>query len=587
MTQVLQLPHYVRIYPQNLDSLKNDILSSKDSYVAVDTETTGLRWVEDRAFGVSLAWDDKATFIRNTDFGTANIGSLLTEIFKADYKTFVFHNCEFDLHMIRETYGALPPKNLLDTLRLAHLRDTGGPKGLKELGEAIFGEVASANEKTIKMYMEQYHLKNYSYVPADFMDPYACMDTVLTKALAYLFLDELKVRPGHTQLIDMEHRLIPVIMAMEQRGIKIDLEYCSTLHRQLKSQQRDIQDEIYTIVGRPLELSSPKQLGEYFYDQLRIKPTIETEGGSRSTNVKALAKITHPVGSKVAQLILNWRDLEKLDNTYVQSYPKLQHKGRIHAHWNASGTITGRFSGSSPNLQNIPRKKEIRRLFVPDHEFFDFDYAQQELRVAAHVSKQQNMIDAFNRGVDMHMYTANLIWGSGATKDQRQTAKQTNFASLYGAGAKKLADEAGISYRQASSIFDQFWTSYPELRYYSETQLPKEISTRGYVRTLYGRRIHVAGKDSYKGVNYVIQGTCAEMSKISLFNVWEHLNQVGGNICNVVHDSIVLDEVDESSLPRIKEIMEDFTNSPYGRFNVPMVVEMKHSKKSWGDMSDE
>jgi len=582
-----QLPRYVPISPQSLDSLKNSILSSNDNYIAVDTETTGLRWMEDRAFGVSLAWDDKATFIRNTDFGVSNIGTLMADLFKADYKTFVFHNCEFDLHMIRETYGALPPKNILDTLRLAHLRDTGGEKGLKELGEAIFGSAASAAQDTIKMYMTQYKLKSYDFVPADFMDPYACMDTVLTKALAYLFLDELKARPGHMQLVDMEHRLIPVIMSMEQRGIKIDLEYCSTLHRQLKAQQRDIQDEIYSIVGRPLELGSTKQLAEYFYDQLRIKPAIETEGGGRSTNVKALQKIKHPVGSKVAKLIKDWRDLEKLDNTYVQSYPKLQHKGRIHAHWNASGTITGRFSGSNPNLQNIPRKKEIRRLFVPDQEFFDFDYAQQELRVAAHVSKQQNMIDAFNDGIDMHMYTANLIWGDGATSDQRQTAKQTNFASLYGAGAKKLADEAGISYRQATTIFDQFWNSYPELRYYSETQLPNEVSTKGYVRTLYGRRIHIAGKDSYKGVNYVIQGTCAEMSKISLFNVWEYLTQVGGFICNVVHDSIVLDEIDESTLPRIKEIMEDFTNSPNGSFNVPMIVEMKRSKKSWGDMSNE
>ena len=108
----LPLPHYVRISPQSLDSLKADILSSTESYVAVDTETTGLRWMEDRAFGVSLAWDDKAAFIRNTDFGVANMGTFLTDLFKADYKTFVFHNCEFDLHMIRETYGSLPPKNV-------------------------------------------------------------------------------------------------------------------------------------------------------------------------------------------------------------------------------------------------------------------------------------------------------------------------------------------------------------------------------------------------------------------------------------------------------------------------------------------
>lgn len=581
------LPRYSPIFPQDLNSLKNFILSSTDNYVAVDTETNGLRWVEDRAFGVSIAWDDKATFIRNTDFGIENIGAFLVEIFKADYKTFVFHNCEFDLHMIRETYGVYPPKNLLDTVRLAHLRDTGGHKGLKDLGDEIFGSAASASEDTIKMYMKQYKLKNYSYVPAEFMDPYACMDTVLTKALAYLFMEELRTRPSYASLIDMEHRLIPVIMDMEREGVKIDFEYCSTLHRQFQAQQRAIQDEIYLIVERPLELGSPKQLGEYFYDQLRIKPPVMTANGGRSTNEKALEKINHPVGSKVAKLVKDWRDLGKLDTTYIQAYPKLQYKGRIHGSFNASGTITGRFSGNTPNLQNISRKKEIRRLLVPDVEFFDFDYSQQELRVAAHASNEQNMINAVHEGIDLHTRTANLIWGSDITPDQRQLAKQTNFASLYGAGAKKLAESAGISFNQAKHIFDQFWSSYPELRYYCETKLKKDIALNGYVKTLYGRRINLAENEHYKGINYVIQGTCAEVSKISMYNVWKHLQSTGGSIRNIVHDSILIDGVAESSVSMIKEIMEDFVESPNGNFKVPITVDIKRSLKSWGDMSDE
>ena len=587
MTTVQPLPRYSAISPQSLDSLKADILSSTDSYIAVDTETTGLRWVEDRAFGVSIAWDDKATFIRNTDYGSENIGALLTELFKADYKTFVFHNCEFDLHMIRETYGAYPPKNLLDTVRLAHFRDTGGPKGLKDLGVQFFGTAASAAQDTINMYMKEYKLKKFSFVPADFMDPYACMDTVLTKALAHIFMDELSERPGHASLIDMEHRLIPVIMDMEKEGIKVDLEYLSTLHRQLKSEQRDIQDEIYSVVGRPLEIGSPKQVGEYFYDQLKIKPPLKTESGGRSTNEKALLQIKHPIGTKVATLIKKWRDIEKLDNTYVDKYPSYQYKGRIYGNFNASGTITGRFSSSSPNLQNIPRNKIIRRLFIPDQEFFDFDYAQQELRVAAHAAKQQNMIDAFSDGVDMHMFTANLIWGTGASSDQRQLAKQTNFAALYGAGAKKLAESAGISFNQAKTIFDQFWGSYPELRYYCETKLAKDISLNGYVRTLYGRRIYLRSEELYKGVNYVVQGTCADMGKISMYNVWKYLKGNGGSIRNIVHDSILVDGIKESAIPEIKDIMEDFIDSSNGRFKVPILVDHKRSIKSWGDMSDE
>ena len=586
MTTYQPLPQYAPISYPTLESVKSSILTSIDEYIAVDTETTGLKWIEDRAFGVAIAWDDKAVFLRNTDFGAENIGVMLTDVFAAPNKTFVFHNAEFDLHMIRETYGTLPPKNILDTLRLSHLRDSSSSHGLKDLASMEFGPSATASEDTIKTYMTQYRLKNYSYVPSEFMDPYACYDVVFTKALAYLYIDE--IRENYPSLLMLEHKLIPVILDMEQRGIKVDLEYAVLLHRQLKAEQRDILDEVYGIVGRPIEIGSTKQLQGYFYDQLRIPPPRETKSGGRSTDEKALDVIKNQniEGSKVSELVLRWRAIDKADSTYVQAYQKLANNGRIHSHFNACGPITGRLSSSSPNLQQVPADPKIRRLFVPDQEFFDFDYSQIEMRVAAHASQEQSMIKILNDGTDLHHYTASLVYGQSPTKDQRQIGKKLNFGSLYGGGSKKLALEAGITEDQSRYLLNKFWSAYPLLRQFI-TKQKYRAEQRGYVKTLYGRKVPVNPDDSYKAINYIIQGTAGDMLKISLYNTWCYLDSIGGRIRNTVHDSITVDEIEETEVPKIKSVMEDFNDSSNGKFCVPILVDMKRSKNSWGDMLDE
>jgi len=326
-----RLPSYSLYDTTNLSDLRDSILSSKDSFVAVDTETTGLDWSTDQAFGVSLAWDDKGIFIRNTDYSTENIGAFLNELFSVEHKTFVFHNAEFDLHMMRETYGSKMPTNIVDTLRLAYLKNPADSHGLKDLGELEFGSAAGAAEDTIKAYLKQYKLKNYLQVPPEFMDPYAVLDTVLTKALAHLYIDE--VVADNEFLYKVEHKLIPVIVKMEEEGLRIDTEYINQLLKEFRVEQRTIQDSIYEIIGKPVEIASTKQLQEYFYDRLRITPPAETETGQRSVNEKSLEKINHPIGTKVAKLVLRWRSLNKLASTYLEPYKDLQ--GRVHPHWNA------------------------------------------------------------------------------------------------------------------------------------------------------------------------------------------------------------------------------------------------------------
>ena len=573
---------------EDLDLLKSEILNSCDEYIAVDTETSGLRWTVDRAFGVAFAWDDKSTFIRNSTFSIENIGTFIRDIFACDKKTFIFHNAEFDLHMIRETYGVEAPKNVIDTVRVAHLLNSSTSNALKAWGEENYGIAATYHEDIVAEYLKQYKLKSYEHVPAEVMDPYAANDTVLTKALAYKYVPIVKKQVG--TLFDLEMRLIPVIMDMEREGILIDQEYISNLQKRIIKRQRDITDQIYKVVGKPIDIGSSKQLGDYFYYRLGIggateqekqKNVVTTETGRLSTGERALKAIKHTEGSVVAKHVLKWRELEKINNTYLRSYLKLEHNGRIHARWNACGTLTGRFSGSDPNLMNIPKDDKIRRIFVPDQEFIDMDFSQIELKLMAHASGQQNMIDAFIGGQDLHTHTASLILKKSVDqidKDskERKMAKSLNFGVIYGIGTKGLAEFAGIPIRSAQSYLNQYWKTYPDIRKFFDAK-KAFAEENGYVHTLFGRKIPVTDR-YYAAPNYIIQGTAGDIIKLSLYKTWKYVKEVGGSIRNTIHDQILYDNMDAQHTEPIREIMQDYT------FSMPITVDVKTSRKSWGDL---
>lgn len=578
-----KLPFYSLYNTTNLDDLRDSILGSTDNYVAVDTETTGLDWTVNRAFGVSLAWDDKAIFIRNTDFGTENIGTFINDLFASTAKTYVFHNSEFDLHMMRETYGASVPKKILDTQRLSHLIDPRPPHGLKELSAGMFGPVATATEDTIKAYIKQYRLKGYHQVPSEFMDAYAAMDTVLTKALAHIYMQDIGREPIETQKLCLyEHKLIPILLKMEQNGIKIDIEYVNKLLKEKRVEQRIIQDDIYDIVGMPIAVSSNKQLSEYLYDYLKIEPPKETESGQRSVDESSLQKIDHPVGTKVAELVLQWRSLDKLCSTYLEPYKDLS-SDRIHPHWNATGARTGRFSSSSPNLQNIPKDNSVRRMFIPDNEYYDFDFAQVELRLMAHFAKQHNMIEAFRAGEDLHSTAASLVFNKtmdAVSKTERQIGKTLNFSVIYGSGNKGIQEKLGLSKDQATKIINHYYSAYPQIRA-TINKITNEGERNGYVRTVFGRKLPVDPAKAYTATNYLIQGTAADVIKIALAKVAPYVDSIGGKISNTVHDEILFDNVNEQQGEEIRGIMEDF------RFDVPLKADLQRSAVSWGDLIDE
>ena len=578
----------------SLETLKRDILASKDPNVCLDTETTGLRWMAgDRAFGLAVSWDDKAAFLRNEVFSPEKMGLLISDLYGSE-KDITFHNAEFDLHMIRESYGVEAfPNHIVDTLRIGHLLDSGADHSLKGWSRKVFGPAVSYYEDQIAEYRKRYKIKDYSRLPSVILDPYACNDAILTKALVERFGPDCQ--RDYPRWYEIEHDLIPVITRMERTGLRIDIDYIQKRQRKLLREEYEIEKKIARLVGKPLNIGSPAQISQYFYSRMgiRLQDTSGNDTGETSTGVEILKAIIdadpEAVTAEVAQLLIAWRAVNKERTTYMDSYLELAVNGRLHPHWNACGTITGRFSGSGPNPQNIPRNLAVRRCFIPDRWFVDFDFSQIEYRMASFAAKQESMVQAFIDGLDFHAFTAGAVFGKDIAdidKDERTIGKTINFLTLYGGGAEKFAIQAGISIPEAEVYLRAYWKTNSNLDRWVKRTI--DIGKReGHVFTLLGRKVPLQDRP-YAAPNYVIQGTAGDILKIALLRTSIVAEDLGVNISNTVHDQIVFDGLEHSDVPRIVEQMESFNfeDKDIG-LTMPIIVDVKDSTKSWGDMGEE
>ena len=542
--------------------------------------------MEDRAFGVAFGWDDQQTFIRNTEFGVEEIGQLISDLYKSE-KTIIMHNALFDLHMIRETYDVQEfPNAIIDTLIVAHLLDTGADHTLKGWGTKVYGSGASYWEGLIDEYKKKYKVKSYEMLPPEILDPYAGHDAFLTKQLAYRFVPQIMTSYG--RLLELEHELLRVILDMEKEGISVDLEYIQGQRQTQGLRKRELERKLFSTIGKVINPGSPKQLADYLYGELGLEIPERNPGkndkdgnwieGSPKTDEKALNSLDHPV----VELIREWRSVNKVDSTYFKPYMDLQFEGRIHHHWNASGTVTGRLSSSNPNAQNVPKEQYVRRMFVPDSEFIAIDYSQIELRMLAHVASEPVLIEAINNGTDLHALTASNIHKvpiEEVTDKQRAIGKTVNFSIIYGAGQEKLSEQTGATVEEAGEFITEYWNSYPSSRklFY---KLKNQGEDQGYVNTIFGRRITVGGKP-HSAFNYVIQGSAGDLLKIALVRCWKYAKKNGGSIRNTVHDEIIFDGLDPVvHVPELVKLMEDF------KLSVPIIAEASVSSSSWGDVEE-
>jgi len=405
----------------------------------------------------------------------------------------------------------------------------------------------------------------------------------------------------------VEMPLVPVLMDMECTGVGLDTEFLKHMSAELATDLGELQQQIQQHVGYPLNLNSSQQLSKALFDTLGLPTDGVSRGKSRrySTAAGVLESLRgeHPV----VDLILEHRQLSKIKSTYVDALPAMVNPrtGRVHTSWNQTGTVTGRLSSSEPNLQNIPIRTEVgrrvRQAFVarPGCILLAADYSQVELRILAHLSRDQNLLSAFHRGEDIHVSTAARILDvplDKVTPDMRRLAKTINFGLIYGMGEWGLATRTELTREQAGQFISSYFAQYPRVREYLEG-IKRQAQEQGWVETLLGRKRHFpelqsggAGRGNFKAaalrmaINHPIQGTAADIIKIAMIRLHDELQ--GRNLSSTmilqVHDELVL-EVPDSEAEPVMQLVQSVMESAY-TLDVPLKVDVK-TGSHWGEMS--
>lgn len=406
------------------------------------------------------------------------------------------------------------------------------------------------------------------------------------------------------KIYDLEKRLVPAVMSMQEAGIRVDKERLGELSAKISEKMSGLEKKIFEITHANFNISSPQQLSEILFDKMKIgiKSLRKTPGGVISTAASELVKIkeAHPVIS----LILEYRELTKLKTTYTDALPNLINKesGRIHAAFHQLGTATGRFSSSDPNMQNIPVRgemgKEIRKAFVAEegYKLASFDYSQVELRIAASVAQDEKMIKAFQNGEDIHKLTAaevNNVKLKDVTPEMRYQAKALNFGVLYGMSIQGFAESAGISRDKAGRFIQEYFEDFQGIASYVKN-IKEHAKQFGFVETLWGRKRFLPNINSgdwrirqsseRMAMNMPIQGTAADIIKMAMVEIYEKIMKDDGEIKMLaqVHDELLFGIRDEKTsryILRIKEIMENVI-----KLAVVLKVDVKIGD-NWKDMA--
>ncbi len=424
---------------------------------------------------------------------------------------------------------------------------------------------------------------------------YACEDADITMQLKDVLAPKLKEDNLEELYQTIEVPLVESLVELEYNGINIDADYLETYSKELEIQIRDFENNIYENAGMQFNIASPKQVGEVLFDKLKIPYRWrKTKTGQYSTNEEKLTELSvdHPI---VAD-ILRFRGLAKLKSTYVDALPRMMNPktGRIHSSFNQALTATGRLSSNNPNLQNIPIRTpegaKVREAFIPrnsEYTLLAADYSQIELRLIAEISGDEAMLEAFQKGQDIHSATAARIFEvpfEEVTKIQRYRAKTVNFSIIYGAGATNLSKQLDIKRTEASALIEQYFKQYSGLKSYMDSTV-EYARENGYVSTLMGRRRFLRDINSKNGmirshaernaVNTPIQGTAADMIKIAMVNVHQALKE--GNFKTKmilqVHDELVFD-AHKDELDTIRPIIEEKMKNAIPNLKVPILVSM-------------
>lgn len=575
------------------------VLAKQNSF-CFDTETTGLDAQETEIVGLAFSWKESEAwyilFPENQD-ETSRWLSQLKPILENPLTEKVGQNIKFDYQVLMQ-YGIRTHGRMFDTMLAHYLLHPDGAHNLNALAEAYLGYKMVPIEQLIGMKgKEQRTMRS---VDPQIQKEYAGEDADITLRLKKILEPELIKADLFKLFVEVEMPLISVLADMERSGIRLDPDSLTEFSAELSKDIAILEEEILLLAGVKFNIASPRQLGTVLFEHLRIDPHAKrTKSGQYQTNEEVLTRLAgkHPIIDKVIEI----RGLKKLLNTYVDTLPGLirERTAKIHTHFNQAIASTGRLSSINPNLQNIPireeRGREIRKSFVPtgpDYTFLSADYSQIELRIMAHLSKDENMIAAFNRNEDIHTATAaliNRIPTEEVTRQMRTRAKTANFGIIYGISSFGLSQRLQISRGEAKNLIEGYFRSYPAVKSYMDSSV-REAREKGFVTTLLGRKrylpdIHsqnsvVRGNAERNAINSPVQGSAADIIKLAMIRIHKQMirENLQSKMVLQVHDELNFD-VFLPELTRVKEIVRHEMERAV-QLSVPLVVDLG-TGKNW------
>ena len=575
--------------PELMTSLVH-YLSLQDA-ICFDTETTSLDAVDAELVGISFAYLAGEAFyipVPADQTLAQEIVERFRGVFENEAIEKIGQNIKYDL-LVLKNYGIEVKGKLSDTMLAHYLLQPDKRHGMDILAASYLNyEPVSITSLIGKKGVKQSTMRDVG-IPE--ITQYAGEDADITLQLNTIFRSQLPKVNAEKLFQTVEMPLVTVLAGMESKGVRLDINALKEMSAVLESDIRQTESEIFEIAGQPFNISSPKQLGEILFDQMKLidKPK-KTKTGQYATGEEILSDLEND--HAIARKILDYRELQKLKSTYVDALPTLvrPRTGRIHTSYNQAVAATGRLSSTNPNLQNIPirtpRGREIRKAFVPDNDDFQIlsaDYSQIELRIMAAFSKDESMIEAFNQGRDIHATTASKVFKvplEEVTSDMRRKSKMVNFGIIYGISAFGLSQRLAIPRGEAAEIIKAYFEEFPAVKGYMD-QVVNDAREREYVETILGRRRYVPdinsrnqtnrGYAERNAINAPIQGSAADMIKVAMINIHDFIEneKLKSRMILQVHDELVFD-AHRDEIVLLKEKVDELM-----RTAIPLPVKME------------
>ncbi len=593
---------------EDIDKWIND--AEENGEIAVDTETNSLDPHQAKLVGISFSTKiGNACYIpightEGKNLEEKKVIKKIKPILEDKSIKKIGQNIKFDYIIFH--HRGINMNAIEDTMLMSYVLDAGKNRHNMDLLSEIhldhktiaFKDLVGTGKKQI----------NFSEVKIDKAKDYAAEDADITYRLYKIFSKNIKLEKLLNIYEVFEKPLIKILALMEIYGVKVDQKFLQVLSNKFEKKISSLEKEIYKIAKKEFKIGSTKQLGEVMYNEMKISSLKKTKKGSYATSAQVLEDLAFK-GHELPKLVLDWRQVTKLKNTYsdsLQGHINFKTK-RVHTSFLLAATSTGRLASSDPNLQNIPIKsedgKEIRRAFVAEknNKLISADYNQIEMRILADLADVKELKKAFKNKEDIHSLTASQVFNTNITKvdsDMRRKAKAINFGIIYGISQYGLAKQIGVSNIEAEEFLNSYFLKFPEIKDYMESTI-KFCRKSGYVSNIFGRRTHITGINDKNfnirnfqeraAINAPIQGSASEIMRMAMIRVSKKLDEIKELKCKIllqIHDELIF-EVHKDDIKTysqiIQEEMSSVKNSNLHSFSIPLLVDINVGN-NWGDL---